>query len=68
MDDQAIVQLYWARNERAIEQTAVKYGSYCTHIAVNILNNHEDAGFFRCKAGGTANGNPQAHTDRLQSY
>ena len=43
MDDKKIVQLYWDRNEQAITATADKYGSYCTSIAKNILNNKEDA-------------------------
>ena len=29
MDDQAIIDLYWAREERAIEETTRKYGGYC---------------------------------------
>lgn len=41
--DQAIVELYWARNERAIEHTAERYGSYCYAIAYNVLNNAEDS-------------------------
>lgn len=43
MDDQAIVELYWNRSERAISETATKYGAYCYHIAYNILTNREDA-------------------------
>lgn len=43
MDDTAIVQLYWDRDERAIPATAEKYGSYCTAIAKNILGSREDA-------------------------
>ena len=43
MEDKDIVQLYWDRNERAITETSVKYGRYCTSIAMNILNNLEDA-------------------------
>lgn len=42
MDDAAIVQLYWDRDEGAIPATADKYGSYCTSIARNILGNRED--------------------------
>ena len=42
MDDTKIVQLYWDRNEQAIPATADKYGSYCTSIAKNILENRED--------------------------
>lgn len=43
MEDEAIVQLYWDRNEQAIPATAEKYGSYCTTIARNILGSREDA-------------------------
>lgn len=43
MDDTQIIELYWARKESAIEETEVKYGSYCRSIARNILNNQDDA-------------------------
>lgn len=43
MDDQQIVDLYWARKESAIEETETKYGSYCYSIAWNILQNPDDA-------------------------
>ena len=43
MDDAQIVQLYWDRNEQAIQATSDKYGNYCTSIAKNILGNQEDA-------------------------
>ncbi len=43
MEDKRIVDLYWARSEAAIEETAKKYGSYCYAIAYNILSNAEDA-------------------------
>ena len=43
MEDAAIVQLYWDRDQKAISETATKYGSYCTSIAKNILGNNEDA-------------------------
>jgi len=43
MDDTQIVELYWARKESAIEETAAKYGSYCRSIAGNILQNQDDA-------------------------
>jgi len=42
MDDQSIINLYWAREERAIEETEKKYGSYCRSIARNILRNRAD--------------------------
>ena len=43
MEDKEIVRLYWDRDERAIKETSVKYGRYCYTIAVNILQNKEDA-------------------------
>ena len=43
MEDQQIVDLYWARDERAIQETADKYGRYCGAIAYNILHNREDS-------------------------
>lgn len=43
MDDDQIVDLFWKREESAIEQAAEKYGSYCQTIALNILSNREDA-------------------------
>ena len=43
MDDQAILDLYFARSEKAITETDAKYGGYCYSIAQNILANREDA-------------------------
>lgn len=42
MEDHAIIALFWAREERALEETAHKYGSFCRSIAYNILCNRED--------------------------
>lgn len=42
MEDKQIVELYLRRDERAIDETAKKYGSYCFSIANNILDNYED--------------------------
>lgn len=43
MEDEQIVGLYWARDERAVEETAAKYGGYCYTIARNALSDGEDA-------------------------
>ncbi|MBT9779008.1 sigma-70 family RNA polymerase sigma factor [Clostridium sp. MCC353] len=43
MEDSKIVDLYWTRSERAITETARKYGNYCYAIAHNILSNAQDA-------------------------
>ncbi len=43
MNDDQIVELYWARDENAIRETHVRYGAYCYSIANNILHNNEDS-------------------------
>lgn len=43
MEDERIVELYWARSEKAISETADKYGRYCYSIAYNILHSREDS-------------------------
>lgn len=43
MDDQEIIDLYWARAETAISATDEKYGRYCRYIAYNILQSEEDS-------------------------
>ena len=42
MQDDAIVELYWQRDQTAIMQTERKYGSYLRKIACNILGDPED--------------------------
>ncbi len=43
MDDCKIIELYFARDEKAIEETAAKYGDYCLAIALNVLSVQADA-------------------------
>lgn len=43
MEDKDIIQLFFDRNEQAIEETSIKYGNYCNSIAMNILKNRADA-------------------------
>ncbi len=43
MQDWEIIDLYFARDERAIEETSGKYGAYCYTVARNIVPAHEDA-------------------------
>lgn len=42
MEDERIIDLYWAREEKAIRHTEQKYGAYCRKIAWNILADRED--------------------------
>lgn len=43
MDDSKIIGLFFERSETAIAQLTEKYGKLCKKIAMNILNNPEDA-------------------------
>lgn len=43
MEDEKIVELYWARQEDAIAHTQEKYDRYLTKIAYNILASIEDS-------------------------
>ena len=43
MEDTKIVQMYWDRDEKAIEATAQKYGAYCHRVAYQIVDSDEDA-------------------------
>ena len=43
MDDEEIVELYWNRNERAIEETDFKYKKYLFSIAYNIVHDKLDS-------------------------
>lgn len=42
MTDHDIIVLYFKRDERAIIETQIKYGAYCSKIANNILNYKQD--------------------------
>ena len=41
MEDNKIIELYWLRDENAIQESTQKYGGYCKSIALRILNNIE---------------------------
>lgn len=43
MEDEAIYELYFQRNEDAILKTHEKYGAWCGGVAMRILNRREDA-------------------------
>ena len=43
MDDLQIIELYFVRDEQAINATDDKYGKLCLHVAINILSNQEDS-------------------------
>lgn len=43
MTDEQILELYFARDERAVTETDRKYGGYCFTLANSILHNDQDA-------------------------
>ena len=43
MDDEKIIELFFARSEQAIAELAEKYGSVCGRVAENILGSRADA-------------------------
>ena len=42
MEDTQIIELYFKRDEAALQETNAKYGAYCFRIAKNILESRED--------------------------
>lgn len=43
MEDQRIIELFFARDEAAIAAVSTKYGGHCMRTAMNILNSRPDA-------------------------
>ena len=43
MEDNAILDLFFARDEQAIQEVNTKYGPLCYRLSYNILNNKQDA-------------------------
>lgn len=43
MDDSKIIELFFARSDRAVAELDGRYGGVCHHTARNILSNREDA-------------------------
>lgn len=43
MEDRKIIELFFERSEKAIEESEKKYGRYCHSVAYSILSSDEDA-------------------------
>ena len=43
MDDEKIIELYFARSESAITETDIKYGKSCRRLTYNVTGNYEDS-------------------------
>lgn len=43
MDDEKIIELFFARSEQALTELDRKYGKLCHNLSFNILNDQQDA-------------------------
>ncbi len=43
MTDEKIIELYWNRSEKAIEETKKQYGDFLHYISFSVLRDNEDA-------------------------
>ncbi len=43
LEDNEIIELFWSRDESAIDETDIKYGKYLLAIAYNVLNDTLDS-------------------------
>lgn len=69
MEDDGIVSLFWARDERALSETHRQYGGYCHALARRMLGNAADAD--ECVNGALLaawNSIPPNRPGRLQTY
>ena len=69
MDDRQIIALFYERSEQAIAELSKKYGDLCFKIAINILNNPQDAE--ECVSDaylGVWNSIPPQNPDPLRAY
>jgi len=69
MDDRQIIVLFYERSEQAITELSKKYGDLCFKIAINILNDAQDAEECVNDAYlGTWNSIPPQNPDPLRAY
>ncbi len=69
IDDETIIELFFARDQQAIRELDIKYGKICHTLSYNIVNSRRDAeecvndAYF-----GAWNAIPPAHPDPLFAY
>lgn len=69
LDDEKIIELFFSRSERAIQELDIKYGRVCQKLSYNIVNNRQDAEECVNDAYLSAwNTIPPAKPDPLHSY
>lgn len=69
MDDEKIIEMFFARSEQAIKELDIKYGKLCHKLAYNILGSRSDAEECVNDAYlGAWNAIPPAEPNPLQAY
>lgn len=69
MDDEKIIEMFFARSEQAIKELDIKYGKLCHKLAYNILGSRSDAEECVNDAYlGAWNAIPPAKPNPLQAY
>ncbi len=69
IDDKSIIDLFFARSEKALAELDGKYGKLCHTLSLNILNNRQDAEECVNDAYlGIWNAIPPARPDPLRAY
>ena len=69
IEDEKIIDLFFNRSEKAIQELDIKYGKVCHKLSYNILNNKQDAEECVNDAYlGAWNAIPPAHPNPLLSY
>ena len=69
INDKTIIELFFDRSEKALEELDIKYGKLCHKLSHNILNNHQEAEEFVNDAYlGVWNAIPPADPDPLRAY
>ncbi len=43
IDDEKIIELFFERNQQAIQELDIKYGKICHNLSYSIVNNRQDA-------------------------
>ena len=69
IEDEKIVELFFARSEQAIQELDTKYGKVCRKLSYNIVNNRQDVEECMNDAYlGAWNAIPPAKPNPLQAY
>ena len=69
IDDEKIIDLFWARDQQGIRELDMKYGKICHTLSYNIVNSRQDAEECVNDAYmGAWNAIPPAHPNPLLSY